>query len=1166
MKNKKSQTGVIEALLLIGILLTAMVFFATQMDRFSSENSDELREKTFREIGNYIVSSGVQSESLWVKREKQTLTMAVPLDSDGWGQNDLFEVEKTGASTIRVTEILGAGTSFIDASPGEQFYIGLDGESDEPTVELSTAIPSGYDEPLNVYMLGEFEFVEFQQTYVEGEIREIVYLQIERRVAVLGIKDNMTNRNYDFEADEVPTIYKPDIFEVLSEMGVKYYPIRYAFREELVDFYTCITVPSSLEGLVANLDSDQEKKDIIKDFISDGGGLMVLSQKYVNSANPHDPTPTPMEELHKNVYDFIPTKIKFNYGNEGIDYNFLQLSGEEILSQGIDSGAVSGYFPTAAGYIEIPETENETVHVLIREDEVESRGTGNTGNYPVMVAQQWGSGWILATTLLLDSRTVITIEVGEQATTFIKPALLTGEHRFRFRDLLDPDHDGVMEYVREDNGGAYIPYLMVEKPVLGNIDIENYCAVIVAGDPPSGMAWGHVKQLYRDGGSILSTGGSNGGLLHGAAEIGMKKANKSCEIGTDVDPSTTTGAIFYDIDTYADAGDEIPLEWDNVPFCNADIMLDFTDFWTFDVDSGEPLNSEADDNDMEEAGYISYNLSSSTTADAKKHVYIKRTNYDTNVVGEEAHHGLFYIGAPLEMMGGYIVEASQSKETFPGETIEYPFTVANYGETGSTFDLSVTSSLFPAGNVKILSAETGLEVTETVYLDPAEDEYIEGNIYYFDGIVQIIVPASTSVNGGDVDTTVLEVKDGATVVGKSVIATTVKEGLLLRPDTQYTYIYETTPEEYTLTAYNLTGSEDVIDLEVAGTGGWTYELLEVNGTALTDSEPDGKVDITVPLNSSYDFVLKVTPPASSPGDSSTAVVTATSSNDTNNVTSAEVVTTYIDDTVYDPSSAIDEIIAPSATRYEEDPGIESSAEKIGRFYGKQIEDIMTESVKLVYRTIIGIDFGGGNTFWVSLGPDNTYIQIDQDDNQFADPPQYDEKGYNLPAMRGGYPEGGEEGESGAQANFFIDEEKTYIENLFEIILYVRERKVNHDYILNDVLPGPGADPLPGTELELLNEENVKLFRNMLIYITSQVTSMKKEGGPKILLDLDRTIGKEHYRIIGEGNTVKIIAEDDASVYSTVDTQGIYVTGQVNTAVSERVYIGVTAYGVYIWGE
>ena len=1158
MLNRKSQIGVIEALLLIGILVAAMIFFTTQIDLFSTEKSDTLRKKTFTEIGNYVVSSSVHSESAWIKRGKQSLKMTIPLNENGIGENDIFRIEKIDNTTIKVTEILGGVDYSVNVYISQKFYIGLVG--DEPNVDLSENIPSDYINPLNVYMLGEFEFLDFEKALVGGEAREIVYLQISRRTAVIGIKGNMTNRNHDFEG----SVKIPDIFEVLAEMGVKYYPIQYRIDPQLLDLYTCLIVPSSLEGLIANLDSDPDKVSLIHDYVNKGGGLIVLSQKYVNSTKPHESTPTPSDSsLRKNVYNFIPTKIIFNYGEkDGVDYNLLELSEGDIISEGIDSKAISGYYPTAAGYIEVPETEYETLKILIREDEVEGKSEGNTGNYPVMVSQRWGSGRVVATTLLLDSRTVVTIEVGENPTMFIKPALITGEFRYQFRDLVDPDHDGVMNYVREDIGGAYVPYVLKERPVLANIDIDNFCVVIVAGEPTGGIAWGHIKQLYRDGGSVFSTGGINGGLLSGPSEIGTKDRTK-CTIGVGgyVDPNNVTGTIFYNIDTYAADGDEIPLEWDNLIFCDPDIMLGFDTFWTFNVDPGEPLNSEPGDDNLEQAGIISFNPSSSPSLDAKakKHNYIKRIDYDENVVPEIAHHGLFYIGEPLESMGGYLIEAYQSKEARPDATIEYPFTVANYGDTEKFFSLSASSSLL--WTVEILDADTGETVSSTGFLDPMEDAYNPTKTYYFDGILKLTVPDAASVNGGDVDKTILEVKDGVNLVGKSVLKTTVIKNIEMRPDTLYSYIppSDTTPQEYTLTVYNWHDmNPDVVDLDVVSS--WPYELLEVNGTALTDSDTDGKLDVEVPPNSSYDFILKITPPSSSVGNSSTATVTATSSNSSDSF-SSKVVTTCI------PSD--DNIFSLSANRYVLDSSVESSAEKIGSFYGQQIEDIMTDSVKLIYKTIIGVDLGGKNIFWISLSADNKYIEVDQDDNGLFLPPfvDYDEKGYKLPLPRGGYPTGGKETEEEAYPYFFIDEEDIYIDNLFELMLYVRERKAIHTYILNDIIPDPeSTNPPGGTKLELLNMENIKLFRNMLVYTTSQVTSIKESLGPKILLDLNRVIGNNYYRIIGEGNKIKVVALDDASVYAIVDTQGVFIAGQVNTSVSERIYIVITEYGVYIRGE
>jgi hypothetical protein len=1142
--NGKSQMSVIEALLLIGILLTAMVFFATQMDRYSSSTSNELRERTFEEIGNYIVASGIQSESAWITKDEYSSEMTIPLDTEGNGENDVFMVEEITPTKVRITAVLGETVS-LDLSLGDTFYIGL--ENAAPTVALSGNLP----DPLDTSTLAEFIFTDLEEALVEGEMQGIVHFHGEKRLAVIGKIENMT----DMDGDTVP-----DIFEVLSEIGVDYYPIEYAVREELMEFYTCMLVPSGLEDLVENLEGtdDEYKRKIIHDFVAKGGGLVVLSQKYVNSNNPqnpyyptdpyaYDPTSTP--SLRKESYQFIPVKLLFEYGNDGVDYELLEIVDREMTG-GVSGGAISGYFPTAAGYIHVPETGHEGLKILVREDEIESTGAGNTGDYPVMVAEQYGAGLVIVSTLVLDSRTVVTEPITSQV-EFLRPLLITGEYRHKMRDLLDQDHDGGIDDLTVS--GEEFPYEVRKEPSDGYLTFDDFAGVIIAGGIPTGVDPYYVLEwdayyLYGDGGCILSTGGDllnaryySGGWRYPYSwwilDLDEYPPATGCTF-SDVDPTTVTGKILYDID------ENFPLQWDNLLFCNSEVMEGFDTFWTFDIMNDDLLNEDVNDQGLEEAGIISFNPSNPSTPlfeDAKKHNYIRRMNMENT-----AHYGIFAIGEPLEAMGGYVLEASQFAKTVPGDTVTYPFTVGNYGPGIENFSLTASSSWSHT-----ITDEGGTEVNATGFLMPTEDDYLPTS--YFNGFVKVQVPSSA--NGGDSATTVLTVTpEGETdPVGKAVFRTTAVDGIELTPYMQYSYLYEgggTPPEwfQYPLTVYNDTNSSDVVDLDVPGTLPYYYNLLEVNGTPLTDSngDPEGRPDVEVPAGGSYNFVLEITAFPTASGDSSTVVITAISSNDPNNSSSSTAVTTCIDDGVYDQTNCdIDTILAPS-TSTALPSSIESSAEKLKQFYTQQLATILIDDTSLLYNAMIGLDFGGGNIFRTDC--ESEYVRIDQDDNGLSS--TTDNKGYYLPKERGVLPNGE-----------YTDEEKLSPGDLFQLTLYARESAVTHTYMLDNIVIDAEE-----VRLELINEENIKLFRNMLVYTSSHVTTLGSTTGPRILLELNRTVGEEHYRIIGAGNAIKIVAVDDASVYAEVSTRGLYVAGDVNTATSERIYLVITDYGIYIRGE
>ncbi len=111
------------------------------------------------------------------------------------------------------------------------------------------------------------------------------------------------------------------------------------------------------------------------------------------------------------------------------------------------------------------------------------------------------------------------------------------------------------------------------------------------------------------------------------------------------------------------------------------------------------------------------------------------------------------------------------------------------------------------------------------------------------------------------------------IAGETTIVKSVA-GLTLAPD----YLRYANPGETMVYRHILvnSGQTEVIDLDYTSPNGWTYTFCSDNGTALTDTDGSGHVDIGVLPKNAYTYVVvKMTVPYSTPaGVNETALITA----------------------------------------------------------------------------------------------------------------------------------------------------------------------------------------------------------------------------------------------------------------------------------------------------
>jgi hypothetical protein len=186
----------------------------------------------------------------------------------------------------------------------------------------------------------------------------------------------------------------------------------------------------------------------------------------------------------------------------------------------------------------------------------------------------------------------------------------------------------------------------------------------------------------------------------------------------------------------------------------------------------------------------------------------------------------------------------------------YNHTIKNLGNFNDTFDITTSSSknftvqlLWPNGTA--LTDTDGDSVVDIGKLSPSQSQNIT---------VNITIPAGTATGTKDI-TRITATSSLNTNISSTSYDTTFVGGLTITP-AYFGRIANNTIFIYNHTVRNNLNLSTVIDLGASSDQGWTNSLLWPNGTALTDTDSNGKIDVgNVSAGSSKDFLLRLSVPA-----------------------------------------------------------------------------------------------------------------------------------------------------------------------------------------------------------------------------------------------------------------------------------------------------------------
>ncbi|MEM5814710.1 MAG: Ig-like domain-containing protein, partial [Candidatus Aenigmatarchaeota archaeon] len=208
-----------------------------------------------------------------------------------------------------------------------------------------------------------------------------------------------------------------------------------------------------------------------------------------------------------------------------------------------------------------------------------------------------------------------------------------------------------------------------------------------------------------------------------------------------------------------------------------------------------------------------------------------------------------------------------------GNTVTYSHTVKNTGNIADTFDINASS------NKKFnftLAFANGTALTDTDGDGTAD----VGRLAPGDSIqIAVNITVNATAPTGTIDTTTVKATASLSSATDSAIDVTTVGNLAVFPP-RYGRIANNTLISYNHTILNSLGTSPVIDVNATSANGWTATVFFANGTALADTNGNGKPDVgNLSAGGTINITVKVSVPNAALWTTDYVYVTANSSDD-----------------------------------------------------------------------------------------------------------------------------------------------------------------------------------------------------------------------------------------------------------------------------------------------
>ena len=421
-ENKKSQMHVVMAIMLIAILLASMIFFWRTSQTFSKSYSEEIDKKSFENVASYIENVIGYNEIAWIERTLVETSIIIPLKQINLndntyfvGENELFKVEyDTDWAYIRVYPKKENGDIVTNLDIEEHNVI-LNGRF---YVDGAYTI---YSNPTNSTLMdknvmGDFLFFRMDKKPSGSLQDQIVYLTPTFKSAVIGDAgrppESLAKCCFLLEYPKKEWgQYFDSRTNTYSVYPFNYYIINadaYGIDKRYVGYFTNIIVPSNSTMLDAL--SDFNTKQILNDYVKDGGSLILLSQY----------------NDERTKYDFLPISVIFDGGK----YDTIGVSKQHNITSNLLAYEISGSYYSAEATISDPYFDGPNTEILIREIPYNNKNNSN----PSLIISNWGAGKIVATTIPIDVKALI--DCNTSVCPWWDPSSLGAGEDWHFRKLV----------------------------------------------------------------------------------------------------------------------------------------------------------------------------------------------------------------------------------------------------------------------------------------------------------------------------------------------------------------------------------------------------------------------------------------------------------------------------------------------------------------------------------------------------------------------------------------------------------------------------------------------------------------------------------------------------------------------------------------------------------
>jgi len=394
-RNKKSQMHVVMAIMLVAILLASTIFFWRTSQTFSKSYSEEIDKKSFENIASYVENVIAYNEIAWIERTLVETNITIPLKqinpSDPTyfvGENELFKIEHdTDWAYIRIYPKKENGDLVIDS------------DIDKHNVLINTRFYVDgaykvYSNPTNSTLtdqniIGDFLFINLDKQPAGSSQDYIVYLNPTFKSAVIGDAghppESLAKSCFLLEYPKKDWAeYYDSQTDTYSVYPFNYYILNandYGIDNRYVRYCTNIIVPSN-STMLDSL-SDSKTKQIISDYVKEGGSIILLSQY----------------NDERTKYDFLPITVVFDKGK----YDTVGISKDHDITSNIFGYEIAGSYYSAESTISEPYFDGPDTEILIRETPYVENDNSN----PSLLISKWGAGKIIATTIPIDLKALV---------------------------------------------------------------------------------------------------------------------------------------------------------------------------------------------------------------------------------------------------------------------------------------------------------------------------------------------------------------------------------------------------------------------------------------------------------------------------------------------------------------------------------------------------------------------------------------------------------------------------------------------------------------------------------------------------------------------------------------------------------------------------------------